>query len=380
MSLEKAKVQLILKEPFFGTLLLHTTMVGRKDIPTAQIYPTGKIEYNPEWVGKLTLAEQMSLLCHEVMHFVSDHFRRQGHRRNHKKWLMATDYAINIILHDMGLQLPKDGLLSEKYRGMAAEQVYDVIPDSDPEKVKVWIDVLAPGEGSGGAGGKKPVDLDQLGETWKRRVIQAMHVARMQGKLPGVLERYLKDLLNPRINWREILEKFVAEYVRDDYDGMNFDRRLIEYELYFEDLQEQKAQVAVAIDCSGSVGDEEVKHFLSEAASIVRCRNVSRMRILSCDAAVHYDEVVDVHSFDPAKVPLMRGGTDFRPVFEAIEKKGDKPALLVYMTDLFGTFPNKAPAYPVIWLQVLQNGAQELPDHYRPPFGHLVPYEVETGS
>ena len=56
------------------------------------------------------------------------------------------------------------------------------------------------------------------------------------------------------------------------------------------------------------------------------------------------------------------GGTDFRPVFEEIKKRGVQPQFLVYLTDGYGTYPDIAPDYPVLWLST---GS-------KPPWGQYV--------
>ena len=62
------------------------------------------------------------------------------------------------------------------------------------------------------------------------------------------------------------------------------------------------------------------------------------------------------------------GGTDFRPVFEAIEKSGIIPDVLVYFTDGYGTFPDKEPSYPVIWASITPG--------YAYPFGEVVDVKI----
>ncbi|RLI43478.1 hypothetical protein DRO59_01005 [Candidatus Bathyarchaeota archaeon] len=44
--------------------------------------------------------------------------------------------------------------------------------------------------------------------------------------------------------------------------------------------------------------------------------------------------------------------TDFRPIFEDVEERRLKPTILVYFTDGYGAFPEKAPPYPVLWVVV----------------------------
>jgi predicted metal-dependent peptidase len=44
------------------------------------------------------------------------------------------------------------------------------------------------------------------------------------------------------------------------------------------------------------------------------------------------------------------GGTDFRPLFDWIEREHLSPDLLIYFTDAEGQFPAREPSFPVAWL------------------------------
>jgi predicted metal-dependent peptidase len=63
---------------------------------------------------------------------------------------------------------------------------------------------------------------------------------------------------------------------------------------------------------------------------------------------------------------LSGGGTDFRPVFGWVAKRGmPRPDAVVYCTDGFGEFPPQAPPYPVVWIVT----AHALPQF---PFGTVI--------
>jgi predicted metal-dependent peptidase len=66
-------------------------------------------------------------------------------------------------------------------------------------------------------------------------------------------------------------------------------------------------------------------------------------------------EVAGVQTFergDPVVcTPKGGGGTDFRPVFNWVEAHEDEDiACVIYLTDMYGTFPKEAPAMPVLWV------------------------------
>lgn len=217
-----------------------------------------------------------------------------------------------------------------------------------------------------------------LEEVWRGLLTQAAMVAKQRGTLPGQLERLVEAATQPRVPWQRIIEMYINDVVRDDYDMLRQDRRFLQQGIYLPELQSNACQVAVAVDTSGSIGAEELKTFLGEITGMLRCRGVSRMRLLACDAEVTLDETILPTDPLPENFP-GGGGTDFRPVFKAIEDnpEGLPPALIVYLTDGFGSFPDRDIGIPTIWMIATQSGVddEQLP---KPPFGVVVRYDLDT--
>jgi predicted metal-dependent peptidase len=88
--------------------------------------------------------------------------------------------------------------------------------------------------------------------------------------------------------------------------------------------------------------------FFGEIQSIVGEVKPEKLHVVYCD-----DQIQGHNEFDPGEDVTMNpkgfGGTDFRPVFDYLEKEGITPACLIYLTDMLGTFPAHAPDYPVLW-------------------------------
>ena len=87
------------------------------------------------------------------------------------------------------------------------------------------------------------------------------------------------------------------------------------------------------------------------------------MHILYIDAAV-----AGVDTFEAGEEIVARprggGGTDFCPAFKWTEENGIEPQALVYFTDMYGSFPDNAPPYPVIWVSTS--------DESKAPFGEVI--------
>jgi hypothetical protein len=124
IRIQKARTTLLLDHPFFGSLLFR--LKGRENRSIATMATDGvSLYYNPEFVDTLNSATLAGVLAHEVMHpALQHHVRRSG--RDPKRWNEACDYAINPLLLDAGLSLPDGVLVDHRFRGMSAEQIYNL--------------------------------------------------------------------------------------------------------------------------------------------------------------------------------------------------------------------------------------------------------------
>src|SRR4051794_22117135 len=155
--IQKARTALVLDHPFFGSLLFRLKGVESRSIKTMATDGI-TLYYNPEFVDTLTAATLAGALAHEVLHpALHHHVRRSG--REPKRWNVACDYAINPLLVDAGLNLPEGVLLDNRFRGMSAEQIYNLLEtDSEPEHEPDGDDQTAGSGGFGTVGADLPGD------------------------------------------------------------------------------------------------------------------------------------------------------------------------------------------------------------------------------
>ena len=373
----KARAGLILEHPFFGSLALRLTPVeDSTDNPTA-CTDGHEIRYNPEYFDGLSLDEAKGLICHEVMHCANQHHTRRDDREP-RKWNMACDYAINPLILDCGMTIPKGGLVDSKYADMSAEQIYSQIPSQDDEGDQ--------GSGDGGTEkgndpgmcggvvdalgkdpGKQPSkdELEREAQEWKVALVQAATQAKAMGELPGAIERIVADLVEPVHDWRELLRRFVDTNSRNDYQWFPPNRRHIGNGMILPSLRSQELKnVTMALDTSGSISESDLAAFEAEVRSIVEDYRADTT-VIYCDAEVQRVEHFDAYT--PVELsPSGGGGTDFRPVFEHIEQTGEYPVVLIYQTDGWcDRFPEEPP-YPVLWVLSQPN------DRFTAPFGEVI--------
>ena len=355
----KARANLVMSHPFFGTLALRLKMVEDPSVETATCDGTS-LRYNPKFVDKLPLSKVQGLIAHEVMHPAFLHHTRRG-SRDKRKWNMACDYAINTILHNAGFDLPNGGYINPAYNGMTAEHIYTLLPDNPDDNNGQGGGGGGGGQDPGGDGGVDDSPNSQNGggsqsqqnheeAEWKVAVAQAAHVAKQTGHLPGDIERLMEELFEPVLPWRNILRRFMTEKRNDDFSWKRGNRRFIAQGLYLPSRLSDDAmgEVVVVIDTSGSVSQRELTEFGSEIKGIVDEVRPSKVRVIYCDSRIaHIDEFGpddDLHF-----AAHGGGGTDFRPPFKWLEENQIVPRALVYLTDGYGPFPEQEPDFPVMW-------------------------------
>ena len=397
LRIQKARTTLLLDHPFFGTLLFR--LGGRPSSSIATMATDGvALFYNPEFVNTLNAAELAGVLAHEVMHPALQHHTRRGDR-DHARWNMACDFAINPMLLDAGLTLPKDVLLDDRFRGMSAERIYNLIEEDEKQEGSSGQSESQAGNGSSGPkddsvenneAGSEPQapstpggvgqvldapepesesgpSVAEQAREWQIAVEQAETVAKVAGKLPGGAVRAKEASLAAKVDWRELLRRAWSDTIPSDYSWTRPNRRHVWAGLYLPGITtEGVGEVAIAVDCSGSVSSRQLALFEAEVRSILAGQRPRLVHVLYFDAAVQ--KVETYQAGQPVLLsPVGGGGTDFRPCFHWLEEQGIVPQTLVFLTDLCGTFASEAPAYPVIWASTESRKA---------PFGEVVPMET----
>jgi predicted metal-dependent peptidase len=117
-------------------------------------------------------------------------------------------------------------------------------------------------------------------------------------------------------------------------------------------LRSQAGDIVVAIDTSGSVGSDEMAQFIGEINALKGTLAV-RTTLLACDSALAAGGPWIAEPWEPLALPRQfagGGGTDFKPVFDWVERQAMRPDALVFFTDADGSFPPRPPEYPVLWL------------------------------
>jgi len=357
-ALSKAKIQLMSKEDttFFAVICCQVLHVWNNKLPTAATNGI-VIKYNEEYWLSLSGAERLGLMLHEVLHIAFQHCSSmEGYR--HERANRAMDYAINIIIDRAGFKLPRGALLDYMYDGMTWTEIYDLLEDEDDPDADMDIEP-----------NKDPGVKDKIDDLLVQASQASNAAGDKAGSIPGALDRYIADLLNPKVPWYRILRSFFTRMAKIDYNFQKPNRRFFTQGIIMPSLSGVKlAKGAVSIDVSGSVQESQFIEMVTETASILKGQEPDVLYFQQFDTRVIKTD--EVHSLkELAKVQFTGGGgTRIDPVMQwAVE---NKPNWLIVFTDGYYTDPTIIPACPVIW--VIHGNPS-----YKAPFGKTIHYEFE---
>ena len=159
----------------------------------------------------------------------------------------------------------------------------------------------------------------------------------------------VQDALQPKADWRELLRQFMDQIAKTDYSWTPPNRRYVHQGLYLPSMRsEQLPPIVVAIDTSGSVGQDDLDQFAAELRDILEEARPEFLHVVYCDTSVR-----SVQTFQPDDDIELKvaggGGTSFIPPFEWVEENDVDPVCMIYLTDLRSSrFPDE-PAYPTMW-------------------------------
>jgi predicted metal-dependent peptidase len=387
-KVQKAKITLM-RDPRFA-LWSGILMVGRTsvvdNIPTA--CTNGRDEkYGRKFVAMLKEPELNFVVLHENLHKAFRHLTtwKKLHDENHQLANRACDYVINLKLKDLDpsekvIAMPRwaDGELKgkpmgwvdEKYRGLNAKQVFDLLKEEQENNGGGEGEDGAPSnkEGGQGKGGFDDHDWDgakEMTEEEKKVLEREIDQAIRQGVMAhqkiagtggGDLDRDLLELLEPKVDWREMLREFVKSTcsAKDTSSWRRVNRRFLSMGTYMPSLIGEKVgHLVVAVDTSGSVGQEELSGFLTEVRGIAEEVKPSQVDLIYWDSHVagheEYTES-DVGNIINSTKPRGGGGTSPSCVSEYLKEKRIEPECIIVLTDGYvGNDWGRDWTAPVLW-------------------------------
>jgi len=361
-KISQAKAKLLVDYPYFGTLASKLSLVLNDDIETFKS-DGKKLEYSSDFLQKAELSELEFVLANGAMHSALAHENRKNNRSGWL-WQMATDFAINDMLVENGLDMPYGAQYRERFKGMYAEEIYAELKDDilrDDEELEYEADGSDDVE-------QKNQNKEQLEEEILQEQLLAEEAISLlesefkKGELPHAINRFFKLDFIGQIDWRDELKSAIDRFHKDDYTLLPPNKKFLHMGIYLPSNVSQTFRLVIAVDSSGSIDDNLLNQFLSEVNFLMSLIGNYQIELLVCDEKIRSHKTF--YTGDILACGITGGtSTDFRPVFEFVENKFDDVKLLLYFTDLDGIFPHAKPNYEVKWVS---KKSKEL------PFGELI--------
>ncbi|MDD2448103.1 MAG: VWA-like domain-containing protein [Sulfurimonas sp.] len=358
-KISQAKSKLVVEYPFFGTLASKLELSQNDDIQAFK--SNGKtLEYNSDFFAEISLAEMEFVLANAAMHASLAHESRKNSRSGWL-WQLSTDYAINDMLVENGLQLPELAHYSKRFSGLYAEEIYAQLKEEFlRDELEYEADDIEDVEKSNEQKDRESqIVEDELFDEFAKAILEK---EEKNSELPRSLERFFILKSNSKIDWRDELRVALDRFSRDDYTQMPPNKKFLHLGIYLPSSTSEKFKLVVAIDSSGSVDEELLGEFLSELNFLMNSITNYEINLLVCDDKIR--SYTTFYGGDNLEAKVFGGGgTDFRPVFEFIKENLQDSKLLLYFSDLEGTFPQDEPSYSVKWIT---------PKERIVPFGELI--------
>jgi predicted metal-dependent peptidase len=226
-----------------------------------------------------------------------------------------------------------------KYYGMGAEEIYDkLIEDGNDGAGGDMLDDHIDWEQSSGEDGKPTYtkeELKQIRDEIREATMQAAQAAGA-GNTPASIARMIKDLTEPKMNWREILRQQIQSTIKNDYSFMRPNRKGWHMSAILPGTNyEETIDICVSIDMSGSIGDEQAKDFLAEIKGIMQEYKDFKIKVWCFDTKVYNEKDYDGYSMDEFDEyePMGGGGTAFEANWKYMKDHDINPKKFIMFTD-----------------------------------------------
>jgi len=355
-----ARIGLLLRHSFFGNLATRLQLINADDWCGTAATDGRKFYYNSKFITLLKPKEVEFLVAHEVLHVVYDHMGRRG-ERDPQIFNIANDYAVNADLkrHKVGQFITSvPALYEQKYDGKSSEEIYDdLMKNVQPVTLDQLIEQLldehmdgddeGEGESEGEDGDKNtkgkgkrpspmtPEEREALKQEIKQAVINAAQSAEA-GSLPAGVERLIKDMTNPVMPWRELIQTNLTSAIKTDFSWIKPSRRGWHMDAVMPGMTPgEEIDVDVFIDLSGSISMQQGTAFLSEVAGMMSAFDGYRINVHCFDTEVYNPQTFTSENLDTIDGYQLHGGggTDFTCIFKYLKDEGRVPTRLIVFTD-----------------------------------------------
>jgi len=353
-KLTTARIGLLLKAPFFGQLATRMTLTNADEWCGTAATDGRKFYYNSEFVNNMPLKQLEFLVGHEILHAVYDHMSRRIDRQP-RLANIAADYCVNydLVEQRIGEKISVVPILYDtKFKGMSYEEVYEYLYEN-ADKINLsqleqmvlddHLEEDSNGDGSGKDGDKDGNGRPKLSkeeaaairDEIKGAVIAAAQAAGA-GNLPSGVKRLLKDMTEPVISWKDLLQQQIQSTIKNDYSWARPSRRGWHIDAILPASKPgDMIDVCIALDQSGSISEDDSRAFLGEIKGIMDSFDEYKITVWCFDTDVYNcqtftsDNIDDIMTYEP----MGGGGTDFMANWEFMQANNIEPKKFIMFTD-----------------------------------------------
>ena len=351
-----ARIGLLLRHPFFGNMATRLRIKAADDwLPTAAV--DGRhLFFNTQFFNAMSNQEIEFVIAHEILHCVFDHLTRREDRDG-QIYNIAADYIVNnLLVRDRIGTIPKlvDCYQDFKYDTWSSEEVYDDIFEQAKQNGDDFLNQLGElldehldWEGDGEEDGnnnsnissKQPKYSKEQMREIRDEVKENMMTAAQSsgaGNVPAEIERMISKLTEPKMNWREILRQQIQSTIRNDYTFMRPSRKGWHMSAVLPGQNfDETIDIAVGIDMSGSIGNEQGEDFLGEVQGIMDEYQDYNIKVWCFDTKVYNEQDFTADGGERLEeYEIMGGGgTEFDCNWEYMKQHDITPKKFIMFTD-----------------------------------------------
>jgi len=357
------------KDNFYGYFLFQMEKIIRFDMTSATSVSFKGAKYviyfNPIIFLELNIKQMETTIKHEILHIVSQHLIR-GKELKDKYTTLAINMAMDVVVNQYLNYLPPYAITLE-YINVKYNLNLDPYKTFEYylEKIQTELDLQEEDDEGEEIDRNENVavefDIEKTHDSWNesdeidektlKEFTEKIADNSQKGSIPNYLEGMIKSLKSNKgeLPWNLYLKKLMGTVEANKKKTITRRNRRQPNRLDLRgELRGHRAEIAVAIDISGSISDEEFKQAIKEVLSIVKNYN-QEITIIECDKEIR--RTYKVKSVKDVKDRIATGGgTEFSPVFQYANNK--KLNLLVYFTDGKGEERLKVVprGYNILWV------------------------------
>lgn len=370
-TLAKAHRAVARQGDFLSALLLRVAVTDSDDVETAQTDGC-RIAFSRKWLDSLSWQEAAYVLEHELLHIGLEHFHRM------RRFLPvygkdAVNYVIDCEAERELRKRPAHRFFSERLRSigvvcpdwaldLSAEEILRRLPSGEARGGQLDEHLPPPDD---------PEELERVRVHVLSAAMEALRTKEHAGTVPAQLRLAVERLTLPvRIDWRAMLSQWWHNVARRSVPTWDHPRRRSWSLGLYLPSRRPLFSVMLVRDTSGSMVhvQRQVLALLDE----LRVQTRATVLLMDCDCGEPH-VVGELEPDDPLPTEWTGGGgTSFVPPFEWFHRHRPEVDGIVYITDMYGGFPDPSldPGVPVLWVSTCKEDA-------KPPFGDVVFVKLE---